>query len=50
MLLGQTRAAERLHRTDRNDGREGHVRLGGIAALDLRAGNEMTWAVVRVRW
>jgi hypothetical protein len=29
---------------------EGRVRLGGTAALDLRAGNEVTWAVARVRW
>jgi len=30
--------------------RQGRVRLGGTAALDLRAGNEVTWAVARVRW
>jgi hypothetical protein len=35
--------------------RRGHdpqvrVRLGGIAALGLRAGNEVRWAVARVRW
>jgi len=29
---------------------QGRVRLGGTAALDLRAGNEVTWAVARVRW
>ena len=31
-------------------GPAGRVRLGGTAALDLRAGSEVTWAVARVRW
>ncbi len=34
----------------RGHGRQGRVRLGGTVALDLRAGNEVTWAVARVRW
>jgi len=29
---------------------QGRVRLGGTAALDLRAGSEVRWAVARVRW
>jgi len=28
---------------------QGRVRLGGTAALGLRAGNEVRWAVARVR-
>jgi hypothetical protein len=34
----------------RGHGRQGRVCLGGTVALDLRAGNEVTWAVARVRW
>jgi hypothetical protein len=34
----------------RGHGPAGRVRLDGTAALDLRAGNEVTWAVARARW
>lgn len=34
----------------RGHDRQGRVHQGGTAALDLRAGNEVTWAVARVRW
>jgi hypothetical protein len=34
----------------RGHDRQGRARLGGTAALGLRAGNEVRWAVARVRW
>ncbi len=34
----------------RGHDRQGRARSGGTAALDLRAGNEVTWAVARVMW
>ena len=34
----------------RGHGPAGRVRSGGTAALDLRAGNEVTWAVGLVMW
>ena len=34
----------------RGHGPAGHVCLGGTAASDLHAGNEVTWAVAQVRW